>query len=274
MFQQVVGCSADFIGELLLDRRPCPGRPHQSQLRNRNGPRRGDGSSSWKHGHRRLDRRRRQHFVRRRQVEALSRTPQRWPPVRRRDQPDVQDRAGSKIRSPVQHGRGPERTSGCEVRGGFVRRRHAGSLRSTRPVTVLGNMGWEARFWIFTAVETRPPRITFLSPKAECSTPAVDNVRITAVEIGVQAHPDVMGEPGRRPPQAIAGLLSRVRISSAVRVTFVGSAARRRRGSAAIPSGVQFTSRSRPYAPRAPNRPASATPDRRATASVARPLCV
>jgi len=52
-----------------------------------------------------------------------------------------------------------------------------------------GNMGWEARFWIFTASDTTTA-ITFLSPKAECSTPAVDNVRITAVEIGVQAHPD------------------------------------------------------------------------------------
>jgi choice-of-anchor C domain-containing protein len=52
-----------------------------------------------------------------------------------------------------------------------------------------GNMGWEARFWVFTASDTTT-MITFLSPKAECSTPAVDNVRITAVEIGVQAHPD------------------------------------------------------------------------------------
>ena len=53
----------------------------------------------------------------------------------------------------------------------------------------LGSMGWEARFWVFTASDTSTV-ITFLSPKAECSTPAVDNVRITAVEIGVRAHPE------------------------------------------------------------------------------------
>lgn len=52
-----------------------------------------------------------------------------------------------------------------------------------------GNMGWEARFWVFAASDTNT-LITFLSPKAECSTPAVDNVRITAVEIGVRAHPE------------------------------------------------------------------------------------
>ena len=51
------------------------------------------------------------------------RTPQRRPAVRRRDQPDVRDRAGSKIRSAVQHGRGPEHTPGCEDPGGFVRHR-------------------------------------------------------------------------------------------------------------------------------------------------------
>ena len=52
-----------------------------------------------------------------------------------------------------------------------------------------GDMGWEARFWVFAASDTTTT-ITLLSPKTECSTPAVDNVRITAVEIGVQAHPD------------------------------------------------------------------------------------
>lgn len=52
-----------------------------------------------------------------------------------------------------------------------------------------GNMGWEARFWVFTASDTTTV-ITLLSPRIECSTPAVDNVRVTAVEIGVQAHPD------------------------------------------------------------------------------------
>ena len=71
----------------------------------------------------------------------------------------------------------------------------------------LSAMGWEARSWIFAAVEPTTT-LTFLSPATPCSTPAVDNVRITAVEIGVQAHPDVMGEPRRRPPQAITGLLS------------------------------------------------------------------
>jgi choice-of-anchor C domain-containing protein len=56
----------------------------------------------------------------------------------------------------------------------------------------LRDMGWQARFWVFTA-RARTTTVTFLSPKAGCSTPAVDNVRTTAVEICVQAHPDDVG---------------------------------------------------------------------------------
>jgi choice-of-anchor C domain-containing protein len=53
----------------------------------------------------------------------------------------------------------------------------------------LGDMGWEPRSWIFAAQDTTTT-LTFLSPMTDCSTPAVDNVRITPVEIGVRAHPD------------------------------------------------------------------------------------
>jgi choice-of-anchor C domain-containing protein len=52
----------------------------------------------------------------------------------------------------------------------------------------LGNMGWEGRSWIFAAVGPTTT-LTFSSPTAGCSTPAVDNVRTTAIEVGVQAHP-------------------------------------------------------------------------------------
>jgi choice-of-anchor C domain-containing protein len=45
-------------------------------------------------------------------------------------------------------------------------------------------MGWEARSWIFTATE-RITTLTFLSPTTGCSTPAVDNVRLITIEIGV-----------------------------------------------------------------------------------------
>lgn len=48
----------------------------------------------------------------------------------------------------------------------------------------LADMGWAARSWVFRAVD-KTSTLTFHSPKAECSVPAVDNVRIEAVEIGV-----------------------------------------------------------------------------------------
>jgi choice-of-anchor C domain-containing protein len=54
-------------------------------------------------------------------------------------------------------------------------------------------MGWEARFWVFTAIEPTTT-LTFSSPKGECGTVALDNVRMAAVEIGVRA------EPARRSP--------------------------------------------------------------------------
>jgi choice-of-anchor C domain-containing protein len=47
-----------------------------------------------------------------------------------------------------------------------------------------GDMGWEARFWMFKATEPSTT-LSFMSPKSGCSTPAIDNVRITPVEIGV-----------------------------------------------------------------------------------------
>jgi len=68
-------------------------------------------------------------------------------------------------------------------------------------------MGWEARSWIFAGGELKAT-LTFFSPTAECSAPAVDNVRLIPVEIGVQAHPDVPGQPVRRPARPAIGLLS------------------------------------------------------------------
>jgi choice-of-anchor C domain-containing protein len=53
----------------------------------------------------------------------------------------------------------------------------------------LGDMGWAPRSWIFMAIDTTTT-LRLFSPTTECSTPAVDNVRILPVEIGVRAHPD------------------------------------------------------------------------------------
>ncbi len=58
-------------------------------------------------------------------------------------------------------------------------------------------MGWEARSWVFGSGELKTT-LTFFSPAAECSTPAVDNIRLIPVEIGVRAHPDGAWEPQRR----------------------------------------------------------------------------
>ena len=68
-----------------------------------------------------------------------------------------------------------------------------------------GDMGWEARFWIFTATG-RTTTLTFLSPTTECTTPAVDNVRITLSEIGVRADPDVVLPHGGTRPDETAAL--------------------------------------------------------------------
>jgi choice-of-anchor C domain-containing protein len=54
----------------------------------------------------------------------------------------------------------------------------------------LANMGWEARSWVFAPVVDPTITVTFSSPKSGCSTPAVDNIRITANDVGVRAHPD------------------------------------------------------------------------------------
>ena len=58
------------------------------------------------------------------------------------------------------------------------------------------DMGWAARSWVFRAVD-KPTTLTFQSPAAECSVPALDGVRIEAVEIGVRARP---GMPERIAP--------------------------------------------------------------------------
>ena len=59
----------------------------------------------------------------------------------------------------------------------------------------LGEMGWDSRSWIFTATE-ETTTVAFLSPMAGCSTPAVDNVRVTPADSAVQAHP--IDGPARR----------------------------------------------------------------------------
>jgi choice-of-anchor C domain-containing protein len=51
----------------------------------------------------------------------------------------------------------------------------------------LTEMGWAQRTWIFTANADKTP-LTFTSPKSECSVPAIDSIRIEAVEIGVRNH--------------------------------------------------------------------------------------
>ena len=49
-------------------------------------------------------------------------------------------------------------------------------------------MGWAPRTWVFRAKDSKTT-LTFSSPKAECSAPAIDSVRIEAVEIGVRNDP-------------------------------------------------------------------------------------
>ncbi len=51
------------------------------------------------------------------------------------------------------------------------------------------DMGWSLRSYIFKAIVMKTA-LTFRSPKAPCSVPAVDSVRIDAVQICVQARPD------------------------------------------------------------------------------------
>ena len=186
--QSLVGCGADFIGELLIDSSRCPGRPRQSQFRKRNGSRRSEalppGSTAidgWT-------------VV----GSNVSYVGGRW-------------KAADGLRSVgLLCGGGISQTFQTEPDQKYeVRFNMAGDPNTLPAVKSLavsfgtedraftfdttgrspGNMGWEARFWIFTASDTTTA-ITFLSPKTECSTPAVDNVRVTAVEIGVQAHPD------------------------------------------------------------------------------------
>ena len=77
----------------------------------------------------------------------------------------------------------------------------------------LGNMGWEARSWVFAAADPTIT-LTFSSPTTGCSTPAVDNVRTTANEIGVRGpsrcacfRVSARGEPPRRSAQTVTSKL-------------------------------------------------------------------
>jgi choice-of-anchor C domain-containing protein len=58
-----------------------------------------------------------------------------------------------------------------------------------------GAMGWDSRSWIFTATG-ESATVVFQSPTAECSTVAVDNVRVTPGDSAVQAYP--IEGPARR----------------------------------------------------------------------------
>ena len=49
-------------------------------------------------------------------------------------------------------------------------------------------MGWDSRAWIFKATGEKTT-IAFHSLKAQCSTPAVDNVRVVPGDGAVQADP-------------------------------------------------------------------------------------
>jgi choice-of-anchor C domain-containing protein len=60
-------------------------------------------------------------------------------------------------------------------------------------------MGWSPRTWVFRAKDAKTT-LTFTSPKVECSAPAIDSVRIEAVEIGVRNDQEDL-----RPAQRIAG---------------------------------------------------------------------
>jgi choice-of-anchor C domain-containing protein len=50
------------------------------------------------------------------------------------------------------------------------------------------DMGWAPRTWVFK-VKERSSTLAFRSPKAPCSVPALDNVRVEPISICVQAHP-------------------------------------------------------------------------------------
>jgi choice-of-anchor C domain-containing protein len=52
----------------------------------------------------------------------------------------------------------------------------------------LKDMGWASRSWVFKAKD-KTSMLVFSSPKAPCSVPAVDNVRVDPVQICVEALP-------------------------------------------------------------------------------------
>jgi choice-of-anchor C domain-containing protein len=56
-------------------------------------------------------------------------------------------------------------------------------------------MGWDSRSWLFTAT-AETTTVAFHSLKGECSTPAVDNVRVMPGDGAVQAQP-IDGPAGR-----------------------------------------------------------------------------
>ena len=54
------------------------------------------------------------------------------------------------------------------------------------------DMGWAARTHVFKA-SAKSSTLAFRSPKAQCSVPAVDNVRVDPIAICVQANPAAGG---------------------------------------------------------------------------------
>jgi choice-of-anchor C domain-containing protein len=53
-------------------------------------------------------------------------------------------------------------------------------------------MGWAPRTWVFKA-SARTSTLAFRSPKAQCSVPAVDSIRVDPVAICVQTNPAAGG---------------------------------------------------------------------------------
>ena len=91
----------------------------------------------------------------------------------------------------------------------------------------------------------------------------MDNVRVMPGESAVQAHP--IDGPARRERDALNAMGRILYFSEVSHAMLRADAGEDLR----IPSGVHFKSRSRLCVRPAPNRPASATPDPRATAIVA-----
>ena len=202
LFPQVVGYRADFIGELLLGGRPGPDRTQEWQLRKWSEPRRSDGSSS---GSTAIDGwtvvggnvsyvgNRWQHSQGLRSVSlpcggGISQTFETEPNLEYKVRFNM---AGDPNTTPAVK----TLEVSFDASNAF--------LRSTRPVAVSATWAGRRRSWIFVTADPMVT-LTFSSPTTGCSTPAVDNVRTMANEIGVRAQPDAT-TPGSRRAASLHG---------------------------------------------------------------------